>query len=835
MFSSAAKRLFRERLGNEWVDLCDVLGITPLVRNQFRHGDEGRAIWEWLETRHRLGDLPTRLKAIDRHDLADDLTELLQNSPPVHNTAALDTAVEDMTVETLRYWRKQAKARAAVWSATAALAAVFSGIAINQVLDNGRLQWPWLAVAVVVSVTGGVVGLRLMGPATDAAALDTAGAERTLAGLATAVEALWRPEQGRRRLLNPRPLSTAWTTIGPPISDHWANIRADGINEPLDLSGMLDLTHTDAFYQTVTDPRLRGRIVLLGDPGAGKTALLIRVTLTLLATRTTHHSHADPGTLLPVPVLLRLSTWNPDEQTLEQWLTTRLETDYGRRRPVPTDQLIPLLDGLDEMPQHRRRQALLAMSNTFTDSPLVLTSRTTEYLDALTALTGNTLAAAAVLELTALPPTTVRDYLQFTTARPTDWADVFTRDAANHDGRLADALSAPLWVDLARTTYTDPDQPDNDPAELLLLPDTDAIHGHLLDRLIPTAYPDPPEPSPDGHTWRRDDAHRWLRQLAADMHHRDTQDLAWWKLTLVVPRPVRLAVGAVLGLTAGLTAGLAAGLASGFTVGLTGNLVFGLAFGLAFGLTAGLTAGGDPPPPSRRQVRWRRTGRPLLRRLAVGLALGLAGGLAFGLTVGLTAGLAFGLTAGDAFWSAVDVAVAVVLGFGLPGGLGLGLVAEFTTLIRDREADIPAATDPLRLLREDRRRAVTIWLAGGLAAGLAFVLGFGHDFVLAFGRAFGLALGLAFGLAGGLMFVLMSSVWWRFEMARVWWCGHRWLPWHTMAFLSDAHRRGILRQAGGVWQFRHALLRDRLATTPSEIDPAQRRHEYDTTSEPERA
>lgn len=36
------------------------------------------------------------------------------------------------------------------------------------------------------------------------------------------------------------------------------------------------------------------------------------------------------------------------------------------------------------------------------------------------------------------------------------------------------------------------------------------------------------------------------------------------------------------------------------------------------------------------------------------------------------------------------------------------------------------------------------------------------------------------------------------------------LPWPIMTFLVDAHRRGVLRQAGAVYRYRHARLRDRL-------------------------
>jgi hypothetical protein len=36
-----------------------------------------------------------------------------------------------------------------------------------------------------------------------------------------------------------------------------------------------------------------------------------------------------------------------------------------------------------------------------------------------------------------------------------------------------------------------------------------------------------------------------------------------------------------------------------------------------------------------------------------------------------------------------------------------------------------------------------------------------------------------------------------------------------MGFLNDAYKRGVLRQAGAVYQFRHIELQHRLATRPS--------------------
>jgi hypothetical protein len=47
------------------------------------------------------------------------------------------------------------------------------------------------------------------------------------------------------------------------------------------------------------------------------------------------------------------------------------------------------------------------------------------------------------------------------------------------------------------------------------------------------------------------------------------------------------------------------------------------------------------------------------------------------------------------------------------------------------------------------------------------------------------------------------------------------LPWSLMDFLADAHQRGVLRQAGAVYQFRHIDLQHRLAAArPDWASPA---------------
>ncbi|WP_433060529.1 hypothetical protein [Dactylosporangium sp. CS-033363] len=55
----------------DWLDLADVVGVPPHARARFPHGDEPRGLWEWLESRDRLGELPDALTAIGRADLAE--------------------------------------------------------------------------------------------------------------------------------------------------------------------------------------------------------------------------------------------------------------------------------------------------------------------------------------------------------------------------------------------------------------------------------------------------------------------------------------------------------------------------------------------------------------------------------------------------------------------------------------------------------------------------------------------------------------------------------------------------------------------------------------------
>lgn len=76
-FSGKAKIAVCDRLGDDWRKLADSFEIAPADQGRFERGHEARSIWEWLENRRRLGDLPQGLIAIGRKDLV----ELLKTGP----------------------------------------------------------------------------------------------------------------------------------------------------------------------------------------------------------------------------------------------------------------------------------------------------------------------------------------------------------------------------------------------------------------------------------------------------------------------------------------------------------------------------------------------------------------------------------------------------------------------------------------------------------------------------------------------------------------------------------------------------------------------------------
>jgi DNA polymerase III delta prime subunit len=93
--------------------------------------------------------------------------------------------------------------------------------------------------------------------------------------------------------------------------------------------------------------RFGGALLILGAPGAGKTTLLLELCRDLL-------SRAAQDETSPIPVIFTLSSWAARREPLARWLVEELHTKYDVPRQVAAtwvaqDEILPLLDGLDEV------------------------------------------------------------------------------------------------------------------------------------------------------------------------------------------------------------------------------------------------------------------------------------------------------------------------------------------------------------------------------------------------------------------------------------------------------------------------------------------------------
>jgi hypothetical protein len=192
------------------------------------------------------------------------------------------------------------------------------------------------------------------------------------------------------------------------------------------------------------------------------------------------------------------------------------------------------------------------------------------------------------------------------------------------------------------------------------------------------------------------------------------------------------------------------------------------------------------PDPRSLTIRW-----PTRKDLASGLVVSFS--------VGLVLMLVLALRYPFELWLAV--------------ALGLGLLLKLVAVWREPLAETLDAT-PRLIHRKDVASQLMVGLVVGLVGGLlvgllvgladqlehGLLVGLEHGLLV--GLPVGFVVGLVVGLSGGASSSLLFT-----EIAL--WLRGQWV--RFMPLIESALDRQVLRQAGAVYQFRHADLQDRLA------------------------
>ena len=190
-------------------------------------------------------------------------------------------------------------------------------------------------------------------------------------------------------------------------------------------------------------------LLLLGTPGLGKTITLIDLARQL-------GTLAEHNLDQPVPVILNLSSWSKQRESLAQWIVRELTIKYQIPHKMgeawlENNQLILLLDGFDEIALKYHAEGIRAI-NQFRETNgltgLAVCSRTEDYTTAL-----GQLRLGGAIQLQPLSLTQIDAYLAEASSQLEFLRSALESEAEYGGSELRGMLESPLMLGIFTRAY----------------------------------------------------------------------------------------------------------------------------------------------------------------------------------------------------------------------------------------------------------------------------------------------------------------------------------------------------------------------------------------------
>jgi len=641
--------------------------------------------------------------------------------------------------------------------------AVLGNVTAN-VLQERLGERSWLAVAAFVVVTA-LVAVFALGrtlerfgrSAISPADVDPDPDGRNRGAMLQKVRAIWIDGRLKQSLYNEVLISLGLeetpSTVAPPAG---MQLREQGAAPTMLPSG----TRVIDVYD-----RLGGAMLILGAPGAGKSTMMLDLARSLL-------DRADADATRPIPVVFNLASWAVKRGPLADWLEDQLGRAYGvpKRLAMPwiaRDNILPLLDGLDEVEGLDNRRACVDAINAYRTehglTPLVVCSRADDFREISSAL-----ALHGAIVLQPLTDAQVARYLKDCGSQLQGM-----RRALRDDASLREMVDSPLMLSVMALAFQG--KRVDDIREML---------GAAPERLqhVWAVYVDEMLARRRGRKMYADDQTRkWLGWLAHSMRSRGLSEFYvehmqpdWlaskWRnwLALRVPR-----------LLAALYLGLSIGVIVTLIFRDIRGLVVGLIVGLYFFLKARWMSESTILPVETLHLRRARGKKDLMIGIVVGGTWWQNFNWVLSQWLRLTP-----WSLGGLIWLLISVLMGVMIGWG-----GWWLELETGTL---EERVSP---------NEGLRRSIRNAIVGGLYGVLTPILLLGPIYGLMM-SPFTIILGtLEFGGYPVLQIATLRPL---LASSGV-------VPLHLVRFLDFATKRILLRRIGGGYVFVHRSLLEHLA------------------------